>query len=212
MWGKADLLDRNRAVSGDDSRRGTLRELNSSGSYWEYNDVRVNRLSLSLLQLFRKPLEKVLKEQVMDPIGASDQWEWPAYFNATVDIDGESMSSIPGGGHWGGGLWISSRDHARFGHLILNQGWWNDREILPSGWIEHLSTPATGNPHYGYLWWLNPGHELLSVVPENCLLGNGGGTNLLLVDPEHDLVLVSRWVDSEHWSTLCGYVMDSCRT
>ena len=41
------------------------------GTFYEYNDVRVNRLSLSLLELFKEPLPSVLKRRIMDPIGAS---------------------------------------------------------------------------------------------------------------------------------------------
>ncbi len=72
--------------------------------------MRVNRLSLSLLQLFKEPLPSVLKRRIMDPIGASQDWKWDGYRNSTVTIDGKPMVSVPGGGHWGGGIVISARD------------------------------------------------------------------------------------------------------
>ncbi len=94
LWDKPDLVDRNRQVGpgSDNSRKGTHRDLQAPGRFWEYNDVRVNRLSLSLLQVFRRPLPDVLREAVMDPIGASDTWEWHAYGNARFEIDGQSMT------------------------------------------------------------------------------------------------------------------------
>src|SRR5262249_32288728 len=48
------------------------RELHEPGSFYEYNDVRVNRFSLSLLKVWKRPLPEVLKSEMMDPIGASD--------------------------------------------------------------------------------------------------------------------------------------------
>ena len=55
--------------------KGTRRAMKKPGSFYEYNDVRVNRLSLSLLQLFKEPLPSVLKRRIMDPIGASTGWK-----------------------------------------------------------------------------------------------------------------------------------------
>ena len=49
------------------------------GGAWsadEYNDVRVNRLSLAALRTLNKPLPAVLKDRIMDPIGASSSWTW----------------------------------------------------------------------------------------------------------------------------------------
>lgn len=209
LWDKPDLADRNRSISGDNSLKGTHRDLQAPGSYWEYNDVRVNRLSLSLLRLFRRPLPEVLKERILDPIGASDSWEWPAYRNANVEIDGRQMPSVPGGGHWGGGLWINSRDHARVGQLVLNRGSWDGREILPWGILQGLLEPSPVNPGYASLWWLNPGREALPAAPESAVLARGGGANLIVVDAEHELVLVSRWVDSKHWNALYTFIVDS---
>jgi len=67
LWGKPDRADR---------RAGYDRALKAPGSFWEYNDVRVNRLALSLLRVWNRPLPEVLKREVMDPIGASSSWEW----------------------------------------------------------------------------------------------------------------------------------------
>jgi len=60
LFDKSDILDRNRnlAVEGK-GRKGDARPLQAPGSFWEYNDVRVNRLSLALLRRFRRPLPDV---------------------------------------------------------------------------------------------------------------------------------------------------------
>ncbi len=56
LFGKSDIIDRNRnlAVEGK-ARKGDARPLRPPGSFWEYNDVRVNRLALALLRRFRRP-------------------------------------------------------------------------------------------------------------------------------------------------------------
>jgi CubicO group peptidase (beta-lactamase class C family) len=120
IFGKSDQVDHNRQIGpgADNSRKGQRRELKAPGSYYEYNDVRVNVLGYALLQRFRRPLPEVLRERIMDPIGASQSWEWQGYSTSWTEIDGERIQSVPGGGHWGGGLFIGARDHARFGLLI----------------------------------------------------------------------------------------------
>jgi CubicO group peptidase (beta-lactamase class C family) len=165
------------------------------GTLWEYNDVRVNRLSLSLLQLFRRPLADVLREAIMDPIGASSTWEWQAYRNAWAEIDGRRLPSVPGGSHWGGGLWMSTRDHARFGLLHARGGRWDGRQVLPAGWVEECRRPCAVNPEYGLLWWLNTGRAQFPSAPESCFAARGAGSNVIWIDPDHDLVAVVRWID-----------------
>ena len=123
LWEKPDWIDHYRDVIGNSvhsDQRGSKRNLQLPGAYWEYNDVRVNRLSLALMHAFGQPLPEVLKDRIMDPIGASETWEWHGYDNSWLEINGKRMQSVSGGAHWGGGLWISSLDHSRVGQLMLN--------------------------------------------------------------------------------------------
>src|SRR3954471_23643220 len=112
VFGKEDRIDHNRVVglAVAEAPKGTRRAMKKPGTFYEYNDVRVNRLSYSLLQLFKEPLPSVLKRRIMDPIGASNGWRWAANKTSPVTIDGKPMLSVPGGGHWGGGIVISARD------------------------------------------------------------------------------------------------------
>jgi CubicO group peptidase (beta-lactamase class C family) len=162
LWSKPDSIDHNRDVGKSElgyAEKGRPRPPRPPGTLWEYNDVRVNRLALSLLQVFRRPLPDVLHEAVMEPLGASSSWEWQPYGNSWVEIDGVRMPSVPGGSHWGGGLWMSTRDHARFGLLIHRGGQWKGRELLARAWIEEMRRPCPLNAEYGLLWWLNTGHR-----------------------------------------------------
>ena len=200
LWGKPDLIDRNRDLTheGADPKKGTHRALQAPGTYWEYNDVRVNRLSLAVLRVLRRPLPEVLKERIMDPIGASPTWEWHGYKNSYVTIDGREIQSVSGGGHWGGGLFISSRDHARFGHLFLNRGTWAGRRLLSEEWIAKATTPCPVKPDYGYLWWLNTPDGRFSAGTEGSFFASGAGSSVIWICPEHDLVAVVRWIGKDH--------------
>jgi CubicO group peptidase (beta-lactamase class C family) len=198
VWGKPDTLDRNRVVgvgATSGAPKGGPRELRAPGTHFEYNDVRVNRLSLSLMQVFRRPLPDVLRERIMEPIGASDGWDWAGYRTSWVEIDGRRMQGVPGGGHWGGGLMIGARDHARVGYLVLREGTWDGRVVLPASWIAELRRPSAVNPTYSLLWWLNTDRALYPSAPASGLLALGAGSHAIWVDREHDLVVVARWID-----------------
>ena len=211
LWDKPDVVDHNRSlgVNVDNTKKGTKRDMQKPGTFWEYNDVRVNRLSLCLMQVFRRPLPEVLKERIMDPIGASDTWIWQHYRNSFFEIDGVPMASVPGGAHWGGGLWISSEDHARVGQLILQRGAWEGKQLLPESWIDALRTPCDIKPTYGYLWWLNTNRRHFKNAPESSFFALGAGQNIVWIDPDHDLVMVARWVHDAKANELVGKVMAS---
>ena len=71
-------------MPGTGAKKGAHRDLREPGGFWEYNDVRINRLSLALLRLWRRSLPEVFRaSRVMDPIGASPDWEWRGYRNST---------------------------------------------------------------------------------------------------------------------------------
>ena len=205
MFGKPDTIDHNRDLGKADfgqSDKGVPRPMRSNGTLWEYNDVRVNRLSLSLLQRFRRPLPEVLRDSLMAPIGASATWEWRAYDNAWIEIDGRRMASVPGGSHWGGGLWMSARDHARFGLLHLRRGRWGRTQLLPPSWIDECRRPCPINPEYGLLWWLNVGKR-------GAWAARGAGSSLVWIGPDDDLVVVVRWIDKPHIQGFLERLLDA---
>ncbi len=189
-----------------------LREPLEPGSHWEYNDVRVNRLALALLRVFKRPLPQALKERVMDPIDASDTWQWHGYRNSWVTIDGKKMQSVSGGGHWGGGMWISARDQARFGYLCLRDGNWKGRQLVSPEWIKLARTPTKLLPTYGFMnWMLNTNRALIPSASEDSYFHVGAGANRIWVDPDHDLVVVLRWVALEHFARFAELVLKAVK-
>lgn len=226
LWGKPDWVDR---PEGEKSTWAN-RKLNTPGTVWKYNDVRVNRLALALLRVWRKPLPQVLHENIMGPIGASPTWEWHGYENSWVKIDGVMVQSVSGGGHWGGGMFISSLDHARFGYLCLRNGKWEDRQILSRQWLQMCRTPTgtrncggtSAHPtrsmpaecqiSYGYMnYRLNTNKVLLPSCPESSYYHSGDGANVVWVDPEHDLVVVVRWIKREKIDEFLGKVLGAIK-
>ncbi len=186
LWGKPDWADRYSAQRGK-------RPVNPPGSTWTYNDVRVNVLALALLNLMREPSPQVLRQKVMDPIGASATWRWYGYDNSWVDLDGLRMQAVSGGGHWGGGMQISARDHARFGYLFLRNGNWNGRQLISEKWIALATSPTDVRPAYGYMWWLNTGQATHKTAPASAFWAAGNGGNYVFIDRQHDLLVVLRW-------------------
>jgi len=170
------------------------RQLLEPGSTFEYNDVRVNLLAYALLQVWRKPLPVVLREKIMDPIGASTTWRWYGYDHSFVNVDGVMTQSVSGGGHFGGGLFINTLDMARFGLLFLRKGMWKNRQVHTEEWVHNVSKPSAANKSYGLMWWTNQENQL-GPVSKDIYYASGFGGNFIVIDNEHDLVIVARWLE-----------------
>jgi len=210
-FGMPDQVDRYRTVQWQEStsagRKGDPRPLHDPGSYWEYNDVRVNQLSLALLHLFGRPLPEVFRASIMQPIGASDRWSWSGYDNAWIELAGRRVQSVPGGTHWGGGLSISSTDQARVGQLLLDHGRANGAQVISSEWIERMFTPCRIAPFYGYLTWLNHAQRIFPSVPASSIFAIGAGSSFTWIEPGRRMVLVVRWIDADHADEFFGRVL-----
>lgn len=194
LFGIKDWADRPPRDGGIDDWR--MRVLHDPGTKMEYNDVRVNVLAYSLLQVWRKPLPQVMKEILMDPIGASTTWRWFGYEDAWTVVDGVKMKSMTGGGHSGGGIFISTYDHARFGLLFLNGGKWKDQQIISKDWVDAVQVSSEANPSYGYMWWLNRGsRKWEGVEDESIYYAAGFGGNFIVVDKKSNTVIVTRWLE-----------------
>lgn len=201
----------------DKPAKGQPRELQTPGTYWEYNDVRINQFSLALMQLFGRPLPDLFDETIMQPLGinarasepvgdevapANGQWQWFGYKNSWLTPDsGSPMQSVPGGGHWGGGMVICVDHQAAIAELLLNEGVTKKQpstKLLPDEWVKRMRTPCAIAPFYGLFTWLNTNHCISESVPESCFFALGIGGQLIMHDPENDLLAVLRWIDSDY--------------
>ena len=208
LWGGLDWADRPPSEGDLDDWKN--RKLNIPGTVFEYNDVRVNLLAYSLLQVWRKPLPQVLKEKIMDPIGASSTWRWFGSDNAWVDLDGLKMQSVTGGGHSGGGMFINTLDMAKFGLLFENNGKWNNTQLLSAETIKEAVEPSIPNSNYGYMWWLNkPGDRNWKSLSEEIFYAAGFGGNFILIDQARNLVIVTRWLEPSQIETFLNKVYNA---
>lgn len=193
-------------------RKGSQRELQAPGSFWEYNDVRINQLSLALLHLFKTPLPEVFAQTIAKPCGLSDSWRWVGYDHAWVTIDGQRMPSVPGGSHWGAGVSISAYDQAKIGQMMLDQGMANGQRVVSVDWLMRMRTPCPLAPFYGYLVWLNHDKRIFPALPEDSYFGMGAGGHFTLIEPSSGLVAVVRWLDTDKASAFLSDVYEALKT
>lgn len=208
LWGKPEWADR----PSQNPNEWRTRARKPAGTVYEYNDVRVNVLALAATNVWRRPLPEVLRDLVMEPIGASQTWRWYGYDNAWIVLDGRPVHVVSGGGHWGGGMFINAWDMARFGLLTQRRGMWGDRRILSEAWVKMSLTPTVPEPTYGYMnWFLNTGRKWMPSAPASAFGHVGNGTNLVFVSPEHDLVAVVRWIENSEIDKFLNRLLGSIR-
>lgn len=146
------------------------------GEKWDYNNTGLALLTPVLKQVTGKSLDQILSERVFQPIGISaGDWTWDVR-------EGQPLSYS--------GLHITGRALARFGLLALRGGKWQERQVLPEGWIAKASAPSQDlNKSYGYLWWNNTTGKWPGV-PSDAYAALGRFDNSMLIVPSLDLVVI----------------------
>jgi CubicO group peptidase (beta-lactamase class C family) len=135
------------------------------GSAFAYWDSAANEYAHVLTQIAREPLEQLFERRIASLISMNRSgWYWENYGY----IDGILVN---GGAGNDAMLNISAKELARFGHLILNRGKWNGRQVLSESWVEQSTalqvptdiplgrcqaSPIDGRGVFGFLaWWVN---------------------------------------------------------
>ena len=209
------------------SAKGEKRQLHPPGTFWEYNDVRINQFSLALMRLFGSALPDIFDSKIMQAIGinaranhsagqeiapASQQWQWYGYANSWIKNDeGQQMQSVPGGGHWGGGMVISASHQATIAELLIGKGAVKANNgqsvrVLSEKWIELMQSPCDIAPFYGLYSWLNTDFSISTKAPENTFFAMGVGGQVVLHDAENQLVAVLRWIDPDYTSEIIARI------
>lgn len=170
----------------DDSKelviKSNLTYLADAGTRWSYHNV------------FQK---------LMDVVGESSKQGFEPFFNSLL------KDKIGMDGFWNNGLIFkiyhsTTRSMARFGLLALNQGKWEDEQVIESSFfLQSISTSQNINPAYGYLWWLNgksqymvPGRQtvfpglLVPSAPADMYAAMGAEDQRIYVIPSQNMVIV----------------------
>jgi CubicO group peptidase (beta-lactamase class C family) len=151
------------------------------GAAWDYSDAAFAHLSLIFAHAAGQEIGDLMRARVFQPIGIE---------SAGWDLQG-------GAGHLGphtnahSGLRLSARDFARLGYLLLHQGAWDGKQIVPKWWIDLATRKSQDvNPEYGYTFWVNTDGGLWPHVPKDAFAFMGYATNRCYVVPSLDLVVV----------------------
>ncbi|MGI9492053.1 MAG: serine hydrolase domain-containing protein [Geminicoccaceae bacterium] len=144
------------------------------GERWVYNGGATAILAHLIAEGTGTHLVDFARQRLFHPLGIEDV-EWVEGSN------GEPAAAS--------GLRLRPRDLAKIGQLVLNQGQWQEHEIVPRHWLEasvNNGVAAEDGLEYGYQWWLGRGR----TDGRRWIAGFGNGGQRLVVIPDLDLVIV----------------------
>ena len=167
-----------------------------SGKRFHYNNYNALLLGMILERTTHKHVSQYLEEKIWKPLGMDAPASWSL---DSVASGFEKMES---------GINAKAIDFAKFGRLFLNNGNWNDKQIISEKWVKESTRPDVTTdpaPYYQYMWWVDP------------LSGNGTHYNFyaagkhgqfIYVIPEKDMIIVRHGYESgyDSWTDLFKYL------
>ncbi len=170
------------------------RDSHGPGENWFYSNWDFNAAGTAFQLLAGESVFRAFEREIARPIGM-------------VDFD-----AADGAWRYGPRSWhpayvfrMSTRDLARFGILMADDGWWNGRQVIPASWVRAVTRPRSdavrpdGTPMagvgYGLMWWTRDEtatREVYGAVGEDVFVASGTGQQILLVAPDRNLVFVHR--------------------
>ncbi|SJZ34037.1 CubicO group peptidase, beta-lactamase class C family [Enhydrobacter aerosaccus] len=168
-----------RMIEASDPVRYVLQQPFSTapGQTYNYDGGNTALLGATVARKTGKRLDDYAAEKLFAPLGIAD-FEWKA---------------MPGSGQlaFASGLRLRARDTAKLGQLLLADGTWQGKRVLPAGWVKESTTPrinGEGLYFYGYQWWL--GRTFFKGRDLQWIAGVGYGGQRLFVAPDLDLVVM----------------------
>lgn len=175
------------------SYSANLRMRSKPGEQVYYSSCDTNILSLALKNIYgEEEYSNLPWKEIFSPLGIED---------VTFEQDGAGV--YVGSSY----IYTKPRDLAKFGYLYLNNGIWENQEILSKDWVNFTRTPSVGYPTTKYYigledyvytaqWYTNTGVPEIGVpkpmpdVPDDILYASGHWGQRLFVIPSHDMVVV----------------------
>jgi len=179
------------------------------GAYWLYSNWDFNAAGYAFEKMTGKKIFDALRDDIAVPIGMQD------FDRQRQQMLGDLKVSRYPAYH----MWFSTRDMARLGLLMLNDGSWDGKQLVPSDWVHESTkvwTPYTefhpdsekhGPWGYGYLWWPYDGAFATDAF-EGAYTSRGAFGQYVAVLPAlgivaaHKTVPVNRNVQDDNWDAL----------
>jgi len=148
------------------------------GEGYSYASSSIHLASMMLRHVTGTELEEYVRQKLAEPMG------WGrftyAYRNAT------EVKHTPGGG----GIAVRATDMLRFGYLLLHQGRWGDRQLVPAEYVQHGGRKSPYNPHFPYSLQFNVNTDgQVPEYPRDAFWKSGSGAHMFYVVPSLDLVV-----------------------
>lgn len=137
------------------------------GTEWYYGDGNPQLVSGIIQQVTGKSMEEFVRNNLFQPIGIDDYY-WEKHG------DGLTFGAF--------GLWLTPRDMARIGQVMLDKGRWNGQQVVPQEWVAESVIIQANSRDYGFYWY--------PLDDEESFKAAGQGGQLIWVHPSKQLVVV----------------------
>jgi CubicO group peptidase (beta-lactamase class C family) len=170
------------------------------GLDFDYSSAVSQLVALVLERATGRRYADFVAEALWQPLGADD---------AFVTLD------RPGGHPRASASWLARpEDWVRLGRLVLDEGRYDGRRVLPRRWIRAMSAPSAANPNYGYQLWrgspwqpqrrynrLNPTSVPAAepFLADDVVYFDGAGAQRVYVIPSRRMVIVRMGAPDANW-------------
>ena len=151
------------------------------GAQWQYTSIDTHVVGMVARGATGRGVPELMADKLVGPLGLEQS---PLYLT-----DGEGVAFVLGG------LNLTTRDYARFGQMILQNGMWQGKQIVPADWLALSTTTQAptqpGKIGYGYQWWIPVGARAGEVM------GRGIYGQYLYIDAQAQVVVVVTAADRQ---------------
>jgi CubicO group peptidase (beta-lactamase class C family) len=178
-------------------------------SKWSYSSGTTNIISRIVRNAVGGDQEnyyRFVRQRLLDPLGMT---------RTTMEAD--ASGTLVGSSF----MYCTPRDWARFGQFLMQDGVWNDKRLLPEGWVDYMITPTPAAPQgqYGAQIWLNAGasdnpeDRTFTAGPTDLIFLSGFDGQGVFIIPSRKLVMVRMGLtpdaSANPWNELLSKVLDA---
>ena len=163
------------------------------GSIYEYSNATSELVALVIERATGRRYAEFVGTEILKPIGAPG---------------GEVWVNRPGGlAHSGCCTMLPAQSWLRMAILVMQDGKWNGRALLPAGYVTAMKTGTAQNPHYGLGLWLagpyverrgfaNPARKLSATLhsepylARDLVLFDGNANQVVYIIPSAKLIVL----------------------